>query len=62
MTEPAAKPPPTIPLLLFAAIDLLVAVFLLLDGGFTIHFWLVAAIGFALAGLGLYGVYWRAPE
>ena len=62
MTEPAAKPPPTIPLLFFAAIDLLVAVFLLIDGGFSIHFWLVAAIGLGLAGLGLYGVYWRAPE
>ena len=62
MTEPAAKPPPAIPLLIFAAIDIAIAVFLLVDGGFTTHFWLVAAIGVVLAGLGLYGVYWRTPE
>ena len=53
MTEPAAKRAPAIPLLFFAAIDILVAFFLLVDGGFTLHFWLVAAIGLALAGMGL---------
>ena len=63
MTEPAAKPPPAIPLLFFAVIDILVAIFLLVDGGFTLHFWLVAAIGLVLAGLGL-SIVWRqaAPE
>lgn len=62
MTEPAAKRAPTISLLLFAAIDLLVALFLLVDGGFTLHFWLVAAIGLALAGVGLSHVWRHAPE
>jgi len=62
MTEPAAKGAPAIPLLIFAAIDLGVAFFLLVDGGFTVHFLLVAAIGLGLAGLGLFGVYRRAPE
>ena len=62
MTEPAAKRVPTIPLLLFAAIDILAAFFLLADGGFTLSFWVVAAIGLALAGLGLYSVYRQAPE
>ena len=60
MTEPAATRAATIPLLFFAAIDLLVAFFLLLDGGLTLHFWLVALIGLALAGLGLSHV-WRRP-
>ena len=41
-----------LPLLIFAAIDLLIAFFLLVDGGFTIHFALVAAIGVVLAVLG----------
>lgn len=59
MTEPAAKrAAPTIPILFFAAIDLLVAVFLLVDGGFTVQFWLITAIGLSLAGLGLSHV-WR---
>ena len=62
MTQPAAKPPATIPILFFAAIDLLVAVFLLVDGGFTLHFWLIAAIGVALAGLGLSQLWGRAAE
>ncbi|MEX2255415.1 MAG: hypothetical protein WEC34_08250 [Acidimicrobiia bacterium] len=62
MTEPAAKLAPTIPLLLFAAIDLGLAFFLLADGGFTFHFFVVFLIGLALAGYGLYGVYRRAPE
>jgi hypothetical protein len=62
VTEPAAKRAPTIPLLFFAAIDILVAFFLLVDGGFTVHFWLVGAIGVALAVLGLSQVYRRPPE
>ncbi len=41
-----------LPLLLFAAVDLMLAFFLLVDGGFTIHFVLVAAIGVGLAVLG----------
>jgi hypothetical protein len=61
VSEPAAKRAPTIPILFFAAIDILVAFFLLVDGGFTVHFWLVGAIGLALAGLGLVSVY-RRPE
>jgi membrane protein implicated in regulation of membrane protease activity len=59
MTEPAearVPPTPSIPLLLFAAIDLVLAFFLLLDGGFTIHFGVIAVIGLALAVLGLRGV------
>ena len=48
---PPALPP--LPLLIFAAIDLSLAFFLLVDGGFTIHFALVAAIGAVLALLGL---------
>jgi hypothetical protein len=62
VTKPASKQAPTIPLLFFAVVDLLVAFFLLVDGGFTLHFWLVAAIGLVLAGLGLSQVYRRAPE
>ena len=58
MTESDTKRAPAIPILFFAAIDILVAFFLLLDGGLTLHFWLVAAIGLALAGLGLSYV-WR---
>ena len=45
--------------LLFAAVDLIAAFFLLLDGGFTIHFVLIALIGLVLAGIGLVGVYRR---
>ena len=56
MTEPAAKRVPTIPLLLFAVVDLGLAIFLLLDGGFSIEFLLIAAIGLVLAVLGLRGV------
>ena len=41
-----------LPLLLFAAVDLMLAFFLLVDGGFTIHFVVVAAIGVGLAVLG----------
>ena len=45
-----------LPLLIFAAIDLMLAFFLLVDGGFTIHFALVAVIGVGLAVLGLMGL------
>jgi hypothetical protein len=47
---------PPLPLLIFAAIDLMLAFFLLVDGGFTIHFALVAVIGVGLAVLGLMGL------
>ena len=60
-TKPSL-PPAAIPILFFAAVDILVAFFLLLDGGFTLHFWLVAAIGIALAGLGLGWVRRRPAE
>ncbi|MDQ3066627.1 MAG: hypothetical protein M3R12_05670 [Actinomycetota bacterium] len=60
MNAPESKPPlPAIPILLFAAIDLVVAFFLLVDGGLTLHFALVAAIGLGLAGTGLYAVFHR---
>ena len=59
MTEPAAKRAPTIPLLIFAAIDLGLALFLLVDSGFSSSFVLIAAIGIGLAVLGLRGV--RGP-
>ena len=65
MTEPPDERTPrasSIPLLLFGAADIALAFFLLLDGGFTLHFWLVASIGLVLAGLGLSRVYWRTPE
>ena len=65
MSEPQptkpSLPPAVIPILFFAAVDILVAFFLLLDGGFTVHFWLVAAIGLALAGVGL-GWLRRRPD
>ncbi len=60
MTEPVderAVRTPSIPLLVFAAIDVALAFFLLVDGGFTLHFWLIAAIGVAFAVLGLRGVH-----
>ena len=61
MEDEQAKPPvPVIPVLVFAAIDLVLAFLLLVDGGFSIHFWLVAAIGIALATVGLFAVWRRA--
>jgi hypothetical protein len=61
--EPKKPPLPAIPLLLFAAIDLLLAFFLLIDGGFTLHFAVVAVIGIVLAAAGLLAVRTRpAPE
>ena len=59
MTEPAEEQTPrtpSIPLLLFAAVDVALAFFLLIDGGFTLHFWLIALIGVALAAVGLLGM------
>jgi len=55
VTEPAAKRAPVIPLLIFAAVDLGLALILLIGDGFSVEFLLVAAIGLALAGLGLRG-------
>jgi hypothetical protein len=55
VTEPAAKRVPSIPLLLFAAVDLGLAFFLLADGGFSLEFLLIAAIGLVLAVVGLRG-------
>ena len=53
MTEPPQRrPAPAIPLLLFAAIDLGLAFFLLADGGFTPSFGVIFAIGLVLALLG----------
>ncbi|HWG56232.1 MAG TPA: hypothetical protein VNT58_06880 [Gaiellaceae bacterium] len=50
--RPAAKPAPaglsTI-LLVFAAVDLILALLLLLAGGFSWQFWAIAAIGVGLA-------------
>jgi len=62
VTEPAAKRAPVIPLLIFAAVDLGLALILLIGDGFSVEFLLVAAIGLALAGIGLRGVSRRAPE
>ncbi len=62
MTEPARTGPPlpAIPLLVFAAIDIALALLLLVAGGFSAQFLVVAAIGLALAGVGLWGVFSRA--
>jgi hypothetical protein len=51
-----------LPLLIFAAIDLLLAFFMLVDGGFTIQFVLIAMIGIGLAVLGLLGLRRGVPE
>ena len=59
----AARPGlPALPLLIFAAIDLSLAFFLLVDGGFTIHFALVALIGGVLAVLGLRALHQGTAE
>jgi uncharacterized membrane protein YedE/YeeE len=55
-TPPVRKPLPVIPLFVFAAIDLLLALALLLVGGFTISFLVVGAIGVVLALLGWVGL------
>ena len=56
MTEPAAKRVPAIPLLIFAAIDLVLALLLLVDSGFSLEFLLIAAIGDRARRVGLRGV------
>jgi hypothetical protein len=53
-------PLPAIPLLIFAAIDLAMALVLLASGGFSLGFLVVVAIGLGLAGVGLWGVFSRA--
>jgi hypothetical protein len=52
-------PLPAIPLLIFAALDIAVAVLLLAAEGFSPGFLVVAAIGLALAGVVLWGVFSR---
>jgi hypothetical protein len=58
MTEPARTGPtlPAIPLLVFAAIDVALAFFLLVDGGFTGAFFIVAVIGVVLALAGWFAL------
>jgi hypothetical protein len=53
---------PTIALLLFAAVDLLLALILLIGDGFTFSFVAIAAIGLLLAGLGLSRVWRRTGQ
>ena len=56
MSEPFRKEPPSglsLVLFVFAAIDLVLALALLVVGGFTWHFWAIALIGVALAAYGL---------
>ena len=53
---------PTIALLLFAAVDLLLALVLLISDGFTFSFIAVAAIGLLLAGIGLSRVWGRSGQ
>jgi membrane protein implicated in regulation of membrane protease activity len=55
------KRTPVIPLLLFGAVDLVLALILLIGDGFSVEFVLVAAIGLVLAAIGLRG-FNRAPE
>jgi hypothetical protein len=59
-SEHSGPPIPAIPLLIFAALDIFVALLLLLAGGFSPGFLVVAAIGLTLAGIGLWGVFSRA--
>jgi hypothetical protein len=62
MAEPERHGPPlpAIPLLIFAAIDIAVALMLLAAEGFSAGFVVVAAIGLGLAGVGLWAVFSRA--
>jgi hypothetical protein len=56
VSEPSSKPPPpglSLVLFVFAAIDLILALALLLVGGFTWQFGAIALIGVALAAYGL---------
>jgi membrane protein implicated in regulation of membrane protease activity len=47
---------PPIPLLVFAGLDILAALLLLMGGGFSVQFWLVLLIGLVLAVLGWIGL------
>jgi hypothetical protein len=51
-----------IPLLLLAAVDLVIALMLLLGGGPSAPFFAVFAIGVTLAAIGLVKMYRRPPE
>jgi hypothetical protein len=59
-SERQGRPLPAIPLLVFAAIDIGVALLLLAAEGFSAGFVIVAAIGLGLAGAGLWAVFSRA--
>lgn len=53
MSDPAERrPAPALPLFAFAAIDLVLALVLLVDGGFTLHFGVIFLVGLVLATLG----------
>jgi hypothetical protein len=56
VTQQQRKPPPVIPLFVFAGVDLVLALMLLLVGGFSLAFLLVAAIGIGLAVWGWLGL------
>ena len=51
-----------LPILLFAGIDLVIALVLLLGNGFTVGFWAILAIGIVLAVLGFLRLYSKPPE
>jgi hypothetical protein len=53
-------PLPAIPLLVFAAIDIVLALLLLLAGGFSIQFAVIGLIGLALAAVGMWSVFSKA--
>ena len=55
-------PLPVIPLFAFAAIDLVLALLLLLAGGFSIQFWIVALIGMGLTLAGWIALRNPAPR
>jgi hypothetical protein len=50
-----------VPLLIFAGIDLVLALFLLLGSGLSVEFLLIAAIGTVLAAIGFVKLY-RKPR
>jgi hypothetical protein len=62
MTPQQRKAPPVIPLFVFAAIDLVLALLLLVSGGFSLAFVLVAAIGIGLAVWGWLGLQRLPPR
>ena len=51
-----------LPLLLLAAVDLVIAFILLLGSRFTVAFWAIFLIGMVLAGAGLWKLYRPLPE